>query len=400
MNDLFQHSPLTNGGSVECLGLKFPSEEARREHFTAVLAEKLRDPVFRKTDGFPKGTDAAILAMSDPPYYTACPNPFLEDFVRCYGRPYNPSEKYSREPETIDVSVGKTDPIYQAHAYHTKVPHLAIVPSILHFTEPNDLVLDAFAGSGMTGVAAQWCGAAPPAYRHELEAEWKRQGKMPPKWGARRVILNDLSPAATFISANYNIPFDVSVFSAAVKKIFKEIEQEVGWMYETRHSDNVTKARVEFTIWSEVFSCGSCSGEIIFTEAAMDETKSQVANMLECPHCGAASKKEQMELAFESFLDSATGKIEKRPKRMPTLINYKVGKATFTKRPDATDLAILERIGGLPLPEEVPTTVLPDCQMTRVGRMRTTNTVATHFMFLPRAAQVLGLLWKKAKAQS
>lgn len=36
--------------------------------------------------------------------------------------------------------------------------------------------------------------------------------------------------------------------------------------------------------------------------------------------------------------------------------------------------------------------------MTRVGRMRTTNTVATHFMFLPRAAQVLGLLWKKAKA--
>jgi len=398
MNDLFQHSPLTNGGSVECLGLKFPSEEARREHFTAVLAEKLRDPVFRKTDGFPKGTDAAILAMSDPPYYTACPNPFLEDFVRCYGRPYNPSEKYSREPETIDVSVGKTDPIYQAHAYHTKVPHLAIVPSILHFTEPNDLVLDAFAGSGMTGVAAQWCGAAPPAYRHELESEWKRQGKTPPKWGARRVILNDLSPAATFISANYNIPFDVSVFSAAVKEIFKEIEQEVGWMYETRHSDNVTKARIEFTIWSEVFSCGSCSGEIIFTEAAMDETKSQVANMLECPHCGAASKKEQMDLAFESFLDSATGKIEKRPKRMPTLINYKVGKATFTKRPDAADLAILERIGGLPLPEEVPTTVLPDCQMTRVGRMRTTNTVATHFMFLPRAAQVLGLLWKKAKA--
>ncbi|MER2625062.1 MAG: DNA methyltransferase [Accumulibacter sp.] len=398
MNDLFQNSPLPNCGSVECLGLKFSSEEARREHFIAVLAEKLRDPVFRKTDGFPKGTDAAILAMSDPPYYTACPNPFLEDFVRCYGKPYHPSEKYSREPETIDVSVGKTDPIYQAHAYHTKVPHLAIVPSILHFTEPNDVVLDAFAGSGMTGVAAQWCGAAPSAYRHELESEWKRQGKAPPVWGARRVILNDLSPAATFISANYNIPFDVSIFSAAVKKIFKEIEQEVGWMYETFHSDHVTKSRIEFTIWSEVFSCASCSGEIIFTEAAMDETKSQVANMLECPHCGAASKKEKMELAFESFLDSATGKIEKRPKRVPTLINYKVGKATFSKRPDAADLAILKGIDGLQLPEEVPTTVLPDCQMTRVGRMRTTNTVATHFMFLPRAAQVLGLLWKKAKA--
>jgi DNA modification methylase len=399
MSDLFQNNA-AKSGQVECLGQIFPNDRARRGHFTKLLAEKLKDPAFRKIEGFPQGTDEAILAMSDPPYYTACPNPFLEDFVRHYGKPYDSGIKYSREPETIDVSVGKTDPIYQAHAYHTKVPHLAIVPSILHFTDPGDLVLDAFSGSGMTGVAAQWCGAAPSVYRHELEAEWKKRGKAAPKWGTRRAILNDLSPAATFISANYNIPFDVSTFSDAVKKIFKEVEQEIGWMYETLHSDNVTKARVEFTIWSEIFSCASCSGDIVFTDAAMDETKARVANMLECPHCGAASKKEQMELAFESFLDSSSGKVEKRPKRLPTLISYKVGKATFTKRPDATDLANLERIGALPLPHEVPTTVLPDCQMTRVGRMKTTNTVATHFMFLPRAAQMLGLLWRKAKANS
>ncbi|MFS2023195.1 DNA methyltransferase [Massilia sp. CT11-137] len=398
MNNLFENSPETKSGSIECLGLEFSSDQARREYFRAILAEKLKDHEFRKIQGFPQGTDEAILAMSDPPYYTACPNPFLEDFVRHYGKPYDPHVNYSREPETIDVSVGKTDPIYQAHAYHTKVPHLAIVPSILHFTNPGDLVLDAFAGSGMTGVAAQWCGAAASVYRHELETEWKKRGKEAPKWGARRVILNDLSPAATFISANYNIPFDVIVFSEEVKKIFREVEQEIGWMYETLHSDNVTKARVEFTIWSEVFSCASCSGEIIFTDAAMDETKARVANMLACPHCGATSTKEQMELTFESFLDSSTGKVEKRPKRLPTLINYKVGKTTFTKRPDTADLALLETIKGLPLPDEVPTTVLPDCQMTRVGRMRTTNTIATHYMFLPRAAQVLGLLWKKAKA--
>ena len=98
--------------------------------------------------------------MSDPPYYTACPNPWLADFVEHYGKPYDPSQEYSREPMAIDVSVGKTDALYKAHGYHTKVPHLAIVPSILHFTEPGDIVLDGFAGSGMTGVAAQWCGTA------------------------------------------------------------------------------------------------------------------------------------------------------------------------------------------------------------------------------------------------
>ena len=51
--------------------------------------------------------------MSDPPYYTACPNPWLADFVGHYGKPYDPSVKYSREPLAIDVSVGKTDATFR-----------------------------------------------------------------------------------------------------------------------------------------------------------------------------------------------------------------------------------------------------------------------------------------------
>jgi hypothetical protein len=62
-------------GPVECLGQTFESDDARREHYLALLAEKLKDPEFRKTPGFPIGEDEDILAMSDPPYYTACPNP-------------------------------------------------------------------------------------------------------------------------------------------------------------------------------------------------------------------------------------------------------------------------------------------------------------------------------------
>src|ERR1035437_4377887 len=165
MNDLLHNQPAMTQGAVECLGQTFPSDDARREHFVERLAEKLKDPAFRKIEGFPLGTDEAILAMSDPPYYTACPNPFLEEFVRTYGPRYDPIANYAREPMAIDVSVGKTDPLYKAHAYHTKVPHLAIVPSILHYTEPDDIVLDGFSGSGMTGVAAQWGGSAPVDYR-------------------------------------------------------------------------------------------------------------------------------------------------------------------------------------------------------------------------------------------
>lgn len=145
-------------GPVECLGNTFANDQERREHYLALLAEKLKDPEFRKIEGFPIGEDEDILNLSDPPYYTACPNPFIEEFVEQHGRSYDSSEFYKREPFAVDVSVGKTDALYKAHSYHTKVPHLAIVPSILHYTNPGDIVLDGFCGSGMTGVAAQWCG--------------------------------------------------------------------------------------------------------------------------------------------------------------------------------------------------------------------------------------------------
>lgn len=397
MSDQLKMESGKSGGPVECLGMSFPSEDARRNHFLGLLAEKLKDPAFRAQEGFPKGTDEAILAMSDPPYYTACPNPWLAEFVTHYGRPYDPAEKYAREPMAIDVSEGKTDALYKAHSYHTKVPHLAIVPSILHYTEPGDVVLDGFSGSGMTGVAAQWCGIAPATYRHKLELEWKKAGSFTPKWGTRRVVLNDLSPAATFIGANYNIPFSVDIFAKAGKQLLRDVEREIGWMYETLHSDGKTKGRIQYTVWSETLSCTSCAGEVVFTSAALDEETQRVAKSITCPHCGAEATKEQMDLVFESFIDPSTGSISERPKRTPAIILYKVGNTSYSKAPDKADLETISKIANLGIPAELPLDFLPDCQMTRVGRMRTTKTEAVHHMFLPRAAHGMSRLWNAAR---
>ena len=77
--DLFgSENDTTAQGPVECLGMTFPNDEARRQYFLEKLREKLKDPAFRKIEGFPIGEDEDILALSDPPYYTACPNPFLK----------------------------------------------------------------------------------------------------------------------------------------------------------------------------------------------------------------------------------------------------------------------------------------------------------------------------------
>lgn len=399
MTDKLKLESVSGGGPVECLGQTFPSDQARREHFLSLLAAKLKDPEFRKQEGFPKGTDEAILAMSDPPYYTACPNPWLADFVAHYGRLYDPAEKYAREPMAIDVSEGKTDPIYKAHSYHTKVPHLAIVPSILHFTEPGDIVLDGFAGSGMTGVAAQWCGTAPAVYRHKLESEWKKAGTAAPKWGARRVVLNDLSPAATFIGANYNLPFDVDAFAKAGKQLLRDVEREIGWMYETLHSDGKTKGRIEFTVWSQLYSCPECTGEVNFTDEALDEDTRRVKDDFPCPHCGAELTKRKLDRLWVNELDVATGKSLQVPKRAPALISYQVGKSRYEKKPDADDLAVLKRIAELRLPATVPTIEIPPMHMTHErARMDHAGVTHLHHFFLARAAQAIGILWEKAKA--
>lgn len=152
----------------------------------------------RNIEGFPIAKDEDIIALSDAPYYTACPNPFIAEFIKEHGVPYDEAaDDYHREPFAADVSEGKSDPIYNAHTYHTKVPYRAIMRYILHYTKPGDIVYDGFCGTGMTGVAANMCGS--PASDCRIQFESEMEGI---QWGKRYAVLNDLSPAATFISKN------------------------------------------------------------------------------------------------------------------------------------------------------------------------------------------------------
>lgn len=382
-----------DAGPVECLGHTFASDEVRRAYFTERLREKLREPGFRTIEGFPKATDEDILALSDPPYYTACPNPFLEDFVRVYGKPYDPDETYRREPFAVDVSEGKTDPIYTAHSYHTKVPYKAIVRAILHYTEPGDLVLDGFSGSGMTGVAAQICADLDAEFVLSLQKEWQTAERAPLRTGARRAVLNDLGPAATFISANYNLPFDAVAFEREAKRMLAELRSELGWMYTTRHTDG-RKGTINYTVWSEVFACPNCSKEITFLAEAMEES-GRVRESFPCPHCGVTLNKDSLERVFETLVDPATGAPWQRVRFSPVIINYNVGSTRYEKAPDENDLAVLERIALMPFPTAIPTTALPIDEMYHGSRLAPKGFTHIHHLYLPRAIQGLGILWGK-----
>jgi len=153
----------------------------------------------------------------------------LAEFLSRHVRPYNPAkDDYERPPFAADIKEGKNDPIYNAHSYHTKVPPRSIIPYILHYTQPGDLVLDVFCGSGMTGVAAQMC-AHPPADILEQFPELKD------RVGPRACILNDLSPAACHIAYNYNTPVDVEALKREFERIKAAVKDEFDWLYGTEH---------------------------------------------------------------------------------------------------------------------------------------------------------------------
>lgn len=384
-----------DGQPVKCLGQTFTNDDERREHFRRELRKHLRDPQFRAAPGFPAGSDDDIVQMSDPPYYTACPNPFIREFIDIAGTGYQPGTLYSKAPLAIDASVGKTDALYKAHGYHTKVPHHAIVPSILHYTQPGEVILDAFGGSGMTAVAAAYCGSAPPAYRTKTDAEAVAAGRSKPEWGVRYAVLNDLSPAATFIAANYVTPFDHDEFKVAAAELLSSVEDEIGWMYQTT-TEKGKKARIDYTVWSEVFACPTCNHENVFASADQEDVEGSRSKIV-CGSCGAAERKEDMTMVVEHFVDPATQVINWRPKRVPMLIVYRLGKAKFQKVPDDADLDILARISRLETPSEMPLDALPETQMSNVGRMKTTNTQAIHHFFLPRASQAMAALWRAAQ---
>ena len=359
----------------------------------------------RNMEGFPVAKDEDIIELSQPPYYTVCPNPFIEEFVRKNGTKYDENtDDYHREPFAADVSEGKHDPIYMAHSYHTKVPYKAIMRYILHYTNPGDIVLDGFCGTGMTGVAAERCGHPDIDFKRQVESEMKGE-KI--NWGTRKAILNDLSPAASYIAYNYNTPIDLNDFSEKIRKIIAECEQECAWMYETDHVDrsgqiilgydkNVIKGRINYTVWSDVLVCPSCAKELCYWDVAVNPEKGVVQDKFKCPHCGSEVKKNDCEHAIETQFDDVLEKRVEVAKVKPVMISYSVGKQRFQKSPSKFDLEVISKIENAHFKNWIPSIRLPEGGETR--RNDRFGLTHLHQFYTRRNALVLSTFWAKACA--
>lgn len=381
-------------GPVECLGMTFESDDARRAYFLDLLRKKLKDPAFRKIEGFPIGHDEAILALSDPPHFTACPNPFLLAFLATFSRDHAPTPQHTRlTPFAADITEGKTDHFYNVHTYHTKVPFRAIARFILHYTRPGNVILDGFCGTGMTGLAAQACNDK--SFVRDLDPDLPEA-----LVGPRLTIVGDLSPAATHIAANYNAHVADKQFVEECNSILQEFTDELGWMFSTTDSATGKPAKVDYFVWSDVFGCPNCGYEIVFWDEGVDEETGHKSaeKEMRCPSCKALSHRDKYARVEETYFDDILGTTATKQKEALVLVVYRMGKKVQSKEPSKGDHQLLKRIASEPV-GDVPVLKMMNRDgawgdMYRAGY----HLGITHFhhFYYRRSLRAFAWLWRRA----
>lgn len=400
MNNMIKDSlQFQQNQPVVCLGREFPNDQARRDYYCEELRKKL--PELRKIEGFPIGEDDDIINLSDPPYFTACPNPWLNDFIAEWEQQKEQLEVEGKrkadfevkEPYASDVSEGKTNPVYTAHTYHTKVPHPAIMRYILHYTQPGDIVLDGFAGTGMTGVAAQACGNPDIDTKEKIDNEWRSLYEKKPTWGLRHAICSDLSPYASSIAYVYNKPVNASLFEREARRVIAEIEKECEWLYST-HNPSGLKGSINYTVWSDVMSCKQCGKEFNYWDVVMDLEGKKLNDNYKCPHCGKIhNKKDPAERVFVTEYDDVLHKEIYVAKTVPVMIVYTCNGKRLQKRPDKEDLELIDKISNTEYKYFVAAQEVPDGEKTREP-LRTHGITNVHLYNTRRNSLALSIVLK------
>ena len=95
-----------------------------------------------------------------------------------------------------------------------------------------------------------------------------------------------------------------------------------------------SEGRIDYTVWSELFTCPDCAGEVVFLEEAMDMETKRVMMDFPCPHCTAEITKQKMSRCMEAYYDALLHETRERPKRKPVQIHYRLGKTKYFKAPD------------------------------------------------------------------
>lgn len=228
-------------------------------------------------------------------------------------------------PAAEGVSAGKNTYTYDAHTYHTKVPPQGIAEVIKRYLPQGGLVLDPFSGSGMTGVASRIVGSD--------------------------VFLNELSPAASFISNCFTGNIDADYYEEGVKKLLERVNETRLFLYSTSCRECSKITEINFTVWSYRVKCTACSHDFVLWDECRSYGKTvkdhKILKEFPCPACNAVVKKSRLSRTYS----------------VPVMLGYKCCSNTIKEHAlTQDDLEKIKLIDSSPTPHDgfFPTETLPD----------------------------------------
>lgn len=149
-------------------------------------------------------------------------------------------------------------PYYMMHKYWARKPHNVVRAYIEHYTQPGEIVLDPFSGSGVTAIESLLLG--------------------------RKAIAVDINPMACLITEATVANIDIQVLTDAFRSIDKQISPYVKQLYQTICPECNGSAEITHAVWERIADCPNC-GQVIGL-ASVDKMRSKFC----CSHCGHASR--------------------------------------------------------------------------------------------------------------
>jgi predicted RNA-binding Zn-ribbon protein involved in translation (DUF1610 family) len=194
--------------------------------------------------------------------------------------------------------------------------------------------------------------------------------------------------------SNYNSSISHSDFRKEAENVLKDVLEECRWMYLTRHS-NGDEAEIICTVWSDVFVCPECAGEVVFWKAAVDHKKGEIKDEFNCPSCGYEITKRNMERSFHSTYDHALQSSISQAKQVPVLIVYKYQGQRFQKEADVYDLNVLQKIQEFVIAYDFPVERMPEGKESR--RNDPAGITHVHQFYTKRNLYALAAFKERAK---
>jgi DNA modification methylase len=284
------------------------------------------------------------------------------------------------------ITSSRSGAFYNSFSYPTKISPETIALYIACLTSPNDTILDAFSGSGSTGIAALLC--EKPTQKMINKA---KELKLNPIWGKRNSILYEISTFATFATKTITNRLTSKDFKIAVESFINKANILMEEYYYAK-SPNGDNGIIRYAIWSEIILCPDCETEIEYFKYGTIRNPATFYEKIKCPCCKNDFSIDNMKYATEKYNDKILGCQIERKKRKLVWVYGTTGKKNWNRAANEDDIKLLNKIENNDNFNNIPPKEIKWGDLHRTGYHF--GITHLHHFYTTRNFLVFNKLWK------